>query len=140
MLWVKAFHIVFVVTWFAGLFYLPRLFVHHSLSADAATRERLAIMERKLYRFTTPSMIAVVGFGLWTASFNWEYYREASWFWIKMALVSVLLVYHFTCGYYVRQFAQDTVKHGHIFFRWFNELPVVILIAAVLLAVVKAPL
>lgn len=141
MLWVKAFHIVAIVAWFAALFYLPRLFVYHAMSEDTISRERFKVMERKLYRgIGMPSMIAVLILGAWTASYNWSYYSAAMWFWLKMALVAILLVYHLICGYYVRRFAVDKVERGHVFFRWFNELPVLLLIAIVLLAVLKRPL
>lgn len=140
MLWVKAFHIIAMVAWFAALFYLPRLFVYHALSEDRIGRERFKVMERKLYRgIGTPAMVVTVALGVWTASFNWSYYATATWFWIKMALVAVLLVYHFTCGVYVRRFAADEVTHGHVFFRWFNEFPVLVLISVVLLVVLKLP-
>ena len=140
MLWVKAFHIIAVVTWFAALFYLPRLFVYHAMSEDTISRERFKVMERKLFRgIATPSMIAVVVLGAWTASFNWSYYSGATWFWLKMALVGVLLVYHHMCGVYLRRFAENRMPHGHVFFRWFNEFPVVGLVAIVLLVVLKAP-
>jgi putative membrane protein len=140
MLWVKAFHIIAVVAWFAALFYLPRLFVYHAMSDDTTSRERFKVMERKLYRgIGTPSMVAVIVLGIWTTSFNWSYYLSATWFWLKMALVAILLVYHFICGFYVRRFTEDNVKHGHVFFRWFNEFPVFVLIGAVLLVVLKAP-
>ncbi len=140
MLWVKAFHIVAVVTWFAALFYLPRLFVYHAMSEDTISRERFKVMERKLFRgIATPSMIAVVVLGAWTASFNWAYYSGATWFWLKMALVGILLVYHHMCGVYLRRFAENRMSHGHVFFRWFNEFPVVGLVAIVLLVVLKAP-
>ncbi len=140
MLWTKAFHIVAVITWFSALFYLPRLFVYHAMSEDAISHERFKIMERKLYRgIATPSMIAVLLLGAWTASYNWNYYAGATWFWLKMALVGILLVYHHMCGFYLRRFAEDRNQHGHRFFRWFNELPVLLLIPIVLLVVVKAP-
>lgn len=140
MLWVKAFHIIAVVTWFAALFYLPRLFVYHAMSEDTLSRERFKVMERKLYRgIAVPSMLATLVFGAWTASFNWSYYSSAAWFWWKMALVAILLVYHHVCAYYLRRFAKDQVNRGHVFFRWFNEFPVLLLVAIVLLAVLKAP-
>jgi putative membrane protein len=140
MLWIKALHIVAVVTWFSALFYLPRLFVYHAMSEDTVSRERFKVMERKLYRgIAIPSMIAVLLLGAWTASYNWSYYSGATWFWLKMALVGILLVYHHMCGFYLRSFAEDRNQHGHRFFRWFNELPVLLLVSIVLLVVVKAP-
>ena len=140
MLWVKAFHIIAMVAWFAGLFYLPRLFVYHAMSEDMLSRERFAVMERKLYRgIATPAMLLTLVLGGWTASFNWTYYASASWFWFKMALVAILLVYHHICGLYVRRFAENKVEHSHVYFRWFNEFPVLLLIPIVLLVVLKQP-
>lgn len=140
MLWVKAFHIIAVITWLSALFYLPRLFVYHAMSEDTVSRERFKVMERKLYRgIALPSMIAVLLLGAWTASFNWSYYAGATWFWLKMALVAILLVYHHMCGFYLRRFAEDRNQHRPVFFRWFNEFPVFLLVPIVLLVVLKAP-
>lgn len=137
MLWLKAFHIIFVVCWFAGLFYLPRLFVYHAQCEDQATRHQLAVMERRLYRFVTPLGILAIVLGLWMMASNWSYYRSAGWLHSKLALVVLLAIYHGVCGHYVRAFAAEQVQRGHVFFRWFNELPVLILIPVVILAVVK---
>lgn len=138
MLWLKAFHIISMVCWFAGLFYLPRLFVYHAASEDNASNERFKIMERKLYKgITTPSMIATVIFGLWMLSYNFEGYMTAGWIHLKLCLVVILVGYHFYCGHLVTVFAEDRNKHSHIFYRWFNEFPVFILLAVVILAVVK---
>lgn len=137
LLWLKAFHIIFVVCWFAGLFYLPRLFVYHAQTTDPATRTQLALMERRLYRFVTPLGGLAIGFGLWMTALNWGYYLTAGWFHVKLALVVSLVIYHIACGRYVRAFAADRVAHGHVFFRWFNELPVLILFPVVILAVVR---
>jgi len=138
MLWVKAFHIIFMTAWFAGIFYLPRLFVHHALSEDPATRERLRIMERKLYRFITPFMYLTVGLGLWMLfDYAWATYSHMFWLHIKLALVVVLIGYHFYCGHLVKEFAADRIAHGHVFYRWFNEFPVLLLFAIVILVVVK---
>lgn len=140
MLWVKAFHIIAMVCWFAMLFYLPRLFVYHAMAEDQISRDRFKIMERKLYRgIGTPSMIATVVLGFWVASFNWAYYSHATWFWIKVALVAILIGYHHVCGRYVKLFKEDRNVKNHIFFRWFNEFPVIILIAAILLVVLRQP-
>ncbi len=137
MLWIKALHIIFMVTWFAGLFYLPRLFVYHAMSEDSATRDQFKIMERKLYfGITTPGGVLTIGSGLWL----WLGYGIGShslWLAGKIALVVVLVGYHLWCGQMVRQFAQGTNRHGHMFYRWFNEFPVLILIGAVLLVVLK---
>ncbi len=137
MLWVKAFHLIFMVCWFAGIFYLPRLFVNHAMVRDDSTRARLAQMERKLYRFITPFMFLTIGFGAWLASYNFDYYRQSPWFLIKIALVALLVGYHFYCGRVVKRLANNEDQHSHIYYRVFNELPVLILFAAVLLAVVK---
>src|SRR5690554_5716900 len=125
MLWVKAFHLIAIICWFAALFYLPRLFVYHAMSEDMTSRERFKIMERKLYRgIGTPSLIATVALGVWLSSGNWAYYAESLWYWIKITLVVVLVVYHFICGHFLKQFRDDRCQRGHVFFRWFNEFPV----------------
>lgn len=137
-LWFKAFHIIFVICWFAGLFYLPRLFVHHAQSTEKAAQERLKIMEDKLYRFTTPLMFLAIGFGLAIVALNWPYYlKQAHWFHAKFLLVLFLIVYHFYCGHIVRLFAQGGNQRSHVFYRVFNEIPVLFLFAIVILAVVK---
>jgi putative membrane protein len=138
VLWVKAFHIVFMTAWFAGIFYLPRLFVHHAMSEDAATRDRLKIMERKLYRFITPFMYLTVALGLWMLfDYAWATYSHMLWLHIKLALVVVLIAYHFYCGRLVKEFAEDRSRRSHVFYRWFNEFPVLLLFAIVILVVVK---
>ena len=135
MLWIKSFHIIFVVTWFAGLFYLPRLFVYHAMSTDLAGIERFKIMERKLYYgIMTPSAILAVIFGLWL----WLGYGiSGGWLHVKLALVLMLVAYHFYCGRLLADFRHDRNRHGHIYYRWFNEIPVLILVAVVILVVVK---
>lgn len=138
MLWVKAFHIIAMVCWFAGLFYLPRLFVYHAACEDQPGRDRFKIMERKLYRgITTPAMIATIGFGIWLISYNPSGYLSQGWLHAKLALVLLLIGYHFYCGRLVRVFNDDRNQRTHVFYRWFNELPVLILIAVVVLASVK---
>jgi putative membrane protein len=136
MLWVKSLHIVFMVTWFAGLFYLPRLFVYHAMAGDAASLERFKVMERKLFwGIMTPGAVLTLAFGLWL----WlGWFRGAgSWLHAKLALVALLVGYHFWCYRLLRDFAAGRNRHGHVWFRWFNEVPVVILIATVLLVVLK---
>ena len=139
MLWVKAFHIIFVVTWFAALFYLPRLFVYHAMADDKASNARFKIMERKLYRgIMTPSAILTIVFGGWMLSFySLEQIAAMHWLHAKLTLILLLLVYHFYCGRLLKQFKDDANQRTHIFYRWFNEAPVLILIAVVILAVVK---
>lgn len=137
MLWIKAFHIILVICWFVGLFYLPRLFVYHAQSTDPTTRAQFVIMERRLYRFVTPLAALAIILGIWMMALHWEYYRSAGWLHVKLALVGLLIIYHGFCGYYVRAFAADRVRRSHLFFRYFNELPVLILIPVVILAVVR---
>lgn len=134
MEWLKALHIIFVTSWFAGLFYLPRLFVNHAMVEDAATQERLALMEQKLYRFMTPLAWLALGFGLWL----WLGYGiTGSWMHLKLALVLLLVAYHLYCGKLMRDFAQGRNRHSHVWYRVFNEIPVLILFAVVILVVVK---
>jgi putative membrane protein len=139
MLWVKAFHIIFVITWFAALFYLPRLFVYHAMCEDKAGSERFKIMERKLYRgIMTPSAVLTVLFGLWLLSFySFEQLMAMHWLHAKLTLVLLLLIYHGYCGHLLRQFNEDENQRSHVFYRWFNELPVLILLVVVILVVVK---
>ncbi|KAA0445937.1 MAG: protoporphyrinogen oxidase HemJ [Candidatus Thioglobus sp.] len=138
MLWVKAFHIISVITWFAALFYLPRLFVYHAMSADKISIERFKIMQRKLYRgIMLPSFVATIVFGLWMFFDNWQYYLSQNWMQTKLALVFVLICYHFYCAHLVRVFAADKNTRSHKFYRWLNEAPVLILVAIVILVVVK---
>mgnify|MGYP001828514816 FL=1 len=140
-LWLKAFHIIFMVTWFAGLFYLPRLFVYHAMAEDAATREHLKIMERKLYRFVSPLMWLMVGFGLWLIFINgWDWFAVQTWLQIKLILVAILIGYHFYCRKIVNDFQDDQNVRNHVFYRWFNEFPVLFLFAIVILAIIKQPL
>jgi protoporphyrinogen IX oxidase len=136
----KSLHIIAVICWFAVLFYLPRLFVYHAMTEDQAGKERFKVMERKLYRgIGNPSMIATILFGGWTLSFQWDYYSASTWFWLKMALVFGLVGYHHMCGAYLKKFARDDAVPSHTFFRYFNEIPVLVLIAVVFLVVLKQP-
>ncbi|MGB0866651.1 MAG: protoporphyrinogen oxidase HemJ [Granulosicoccaceae bacterium] len=139
MLWVKAFHIIFVITWFAGLFYLPRLFVYHAMTPaeDTAGHERFKVMERKLYGMTNLGGALAVIFGLWLTIAYTPAFLQQGWFHTKLMLVTLLLGYHFYCGHLVRVFRDDKNTRSHVWFRWFNEAPVLILIAVVLLVVVK---
>ena len=134
MLWVKAFHIIFMVTWFAGLFYLPRLFVYHASSDDAISNERFKIMERKLFwGIATPGGIITAVFGLWLIAILGIPVLSALWLQLKLVLVAVLAGYHVWCGKLVADFKHDRNRHSHVWYRWFNEFPVLILIAVVLL-------
>ncbi len=137
-LWVKAAHIIAFVCWFAGLFYLPRLFVYHRAATDAVSRERFAIMESKLFRIImNPAMIATLAFGVWALVDTWQIYRYAAWLWAKVALVVLLVGYHHYCLRIMRALANDRPAHGDRFLRAFNEMPTVALILVVVLAVVK---
>ncbi|MHB8622114.1 MAG: CopD family protein [Sulfuricaulis sp.] len=139
MLWIKSLHIIFVVTWFAGLFYLPRLFVYHSMTpaTDREGNQRFKVMERKLFfGIMTPGGILTIVFGLWL----WLGYGiTGTWLHIKLALVGLLIAYHLYCGKLLFDFKFERNRHGHVFYRWFNEFPVLILIAVVMLAVTKRP-
>ena len=120
MLWLKALHLIFVVCWFAGIFYLPRILVHYAGSENPAVKAHLAMMARKLYRFVTPFMVLTVGLGLAMVGSNPSYYFSAKWLWVKIALVMVLIAYHLQCGRYVKEANEETSTHGHVFFRFFN--------------------
>lgn len=135
MLWIKAFHIIFMVSWFAGLFYLPRLFVYHAMSDDRVSQERFKLMERKLYYgIMAPAAILTILFGLWLLYY---YHPNALWLHAKLALVGLLVVYHLMCGKYRKDFLSDRNKHSHVYFRFFNEVPVLLLITIIILVVVK---
>ena len=141
MLWIKAFHIVFVASWFAGLFYLPRIFVNLAMveAGSLAEEERLLLMARKLMRFTTLLMVPAVGLGL----VLWLYYGIGltgpgnAWMHAKFTLVLLVMGYHHVCGKLLRQFEAHANQRSHVWFRWFNEMPVVLLILIVILVVVK---
>lgn len=137
MLWVKAFHIVFVASWFAGLFYLPRIFVNLAMVApgSVAERERLLLMARKLLRFTSLLAIPAIGLGLWLWIQWW--WGATGWLHAKLVLVVLVLAYHVACASLLRQLVQDCCTRNHRWFRWFNEIPVVLLTAIVVLVVVK---
>lgn len=136
-LWIKALHLISVVTWFAALFYLPRLFVYHAMAEDEISRERFKVMERKLYRgIMTPSMIAVLVFGGWLLYLN-PGLMKMGWMHAKLALVFLLIGYHHVCLAYMKKFERNENGKSHVFYRWFNEAPVLILIAVICLAVVK---
>ena len=135
MLWIKAWHIIFMVTWFAGLFYLPRLFVYHAMAEDEAGNARFKVMERKLfYGIMTPGGILTVVFGLWL----WLGYGiTGGWLMAKLLLVICLVLYHIYCAMLLVDFKHDRNRHSHVFYRWLNELPVLALIAIIVLVEVK---
>lgn len=136
MLWIKALHIVFVTSWFAGLFYLPRILVNLAMvdAQPSAERDRLLLMARKLYRFMGPLMILALGLGLWL----WLGYGiGGGWMHAKLVLVIALIGYHHMCGAMIKRFERGANARSHVWYRWFNEVPVLILVAVVLLVVLK---
>jgi putative membrane protein len=139
MLWVKAFHIISVITWFAALFYLPRLFVYHSMTDDEISIKRFKVMERRLYQgIMMPSFIITTLLGFWMLyDYAWQEYSTVHWLHIKLILVLVLIAYHFYCGHLVRVFAEDKNTRSDRFYRWFNEFPTVLLLGIIILVVVK---
>ena len=131
---IKALHIIFVTSWFAGLFYLPRLFVNHAMVTDKATIERLELMEHKLYRFMTPLGILAVALGMWL----WFGYGfTGGWLHAQATLGGVLVVYHLYCGRVMRAFAEGRNTRSHVWFRFFNEIPVLVLFVVVFLVMLK---
>lgn len=137
-LWFKAWHVISLVCWFAAIFYLPRLFVYHAMSADKISQERFALMERKLYRgIMTPAMIATWIFGLCMLLPNWDSYKTQVWLHIKLACVIALTVYHIACGRFRLKLIDNPNYKTHVFWRWFNEVPVFILVTVVILVIVK---
>ncbi len=138
MLWVKALHIIFMVTWFSGLFYLPRLFVYHAMATDNISIERFKIMERKLYfGIATPGAIFTILFGIWLLSYNPIGYMHMPWLHVKLGLVLLLVIYHIYLGNLLFKFRHNRNPYGHVFYRILNEIPVVFLAAIVILVVVK---
>ena len=134
MLWVKAFHIIFVISWFAGLFYLPRIYVNLAMAEQEAERERLLLMAGKLYRFMTPLGVLALVFGTWM----WLGYGfRGGWLHVKLLLVLLLVGYHFYCGRLLKTFREGRNTHSHVWYRWFNEMPVLVMMAIVILVVVK---
>lgn len=137
-LWVKAFHIIFMVTWFSGLFYLPRLFVYHAMAADQISNERFKTMERKLYYgITTPGAILTILLGIWMLSVYFNVYMHMPWFHIKLSLVFLLVIYHIYLGFLAHAFSRDKNVHSHRFYRFINEIPVLLLAAIVIMVIVR---
>lgn len=138
MLWVKAFHVIFMVTWFAGLFYLPRLFVYHAQANDKISLDRFKIMERKLFfGIMTPGAVLTIVFGSWVLSYGVNTYMHMQWFHLKLGLVILLVLYHIYLGKLLFDFKADRNKHSHVFYRWLNEVPVIFLVAITILVIVK---
>lgn len=133
ILWIKSFHIFFMVCWFAGIFYLPRLFVNHAMTTEPAVAAQLLVMERKLYRFITPFAVITILLGFALMASAWGYYKSAGWLHAKIFLVVLLVAYHLWCGKLLANFARGANRHSHVFYRWFNEFPVLLLLGIVLL-------
>lgn len=133
MLWIKALHIVFVMSWFAGLFYLPRIFVNLAMETDTTATTRLLLMARKLYRFTTILAIPALIFGAWLMSYGFN----GGWLHAKLALVVLVIGYHHACGSLLKKFERGANRRSHKWYRWFNEVPVILLLLIVILVVVK---
>jgi putative membrane protein len=138
-MWLKALHLIFMVTWFAGLFYLPRLFVYHAMSEDEISKERFKIMERKLFfGIMTPGMILTFIFGIWMlADYAWVMYSKMGWLHVKLTLLVLLVAYHYFCYVWLMDFKHDRNQRSHVFYRWMNEVPVLFLVGIIILAVVK---
>jgi len=135
--WLITFHIVFMVSWFAGLFYLPRFFVYHANFPQGEVHAQFCIMEYKLYRFTMMAMFLTLFFGIWLAILEWEILKNTTWFHLKVALVFLLIAYHFYCGHLLRIFRAEKNLRSHVYYRWFNEIPAIALILIVMLVIVK---
>ena len=138
-MWLKALHLIFMVTWFAGLFYLPRLFVYHAMSVDEISKERFKIMERKLFfGIMTPGMLLTFMFGIWMlADYAWAMYSKMGWLHVKLTLLALMVVYHYFCYVWLLNFKYDRNQRSHVFYRWMNEVPVLFLVGIIILAVVK---
>ena len=141
MLWILAFHVITMVAWFAGLFYLPRLFVYHADSNDTISNERFKIMERKLYRYImTPAGILTTLLGFWLLSYSFDGYLTQHWMQLKLMTVALLWIYHLQCGQIVQHFKSDRNVQSSKFFRFFNEIPTLLLFIIVIAVVVKPAL
>jgi protoporphyrinogen IX oxidase len=138
MLWLKACHIIFMVTWFSALFYLPRLFVYHAMATDKISIERFKIMERKLYYgIAMPGGIFTIIFGLWLLHLLWQTDMPMTWMHMKLGLVLLLIIYHAYLGMLLHTFKADRNKHSHVFYRLLNEIPIILLAAITILVVVR---
>jgi putative membrane protein len=138
MLYVKAFHVIAMVAWFAGLFYLPRLFVYHADTKDLTSLERFKVMEYKLYyAITWPAALITTFLGIWLISYNPAYYLKSGWMHAKLAFVVLLWIYHGFCGYYLHLFGQNKNKKSAYFYRVFNEIPTVLLVGIVILVIAR---
>ena len=140
VLWIKAFHVIFVIAWFAGLLYLPRLFVYHASSEDRLSRDRFALMERKLFTIMSLGGGGALAFGLWLLHrYTWAVHHDALWLHLKLVLVAALVAFHLFCAKLMRDLREDAGRYRPAFFRVLNEVPALLMVAVVLLVVVKKP-
>jgi protoporphyrinogen IX oxidase len=138
MLWVKTFHILFVISWFAGIFYLPRIFVNLAMTDNKPdVYQHLLLMARKLYRFITPFMLLTLISGGWLVSYSLDYYMQSGWFHAKVGLVVLITVYHVMCGNLLKKFEHNKNTKSHVFYRVFNELPVFALLGVLIFVVIR---
>ncbi|MFJ3055702.1 CopD family protein [Herbaspirillum sp. NPDC087042] len=139
MLWIKALHIVFIASWFAGLFYLPRIYVNLAQESEVVARERLLGMARRLYRFTGMTALLALGLGAWLLALTWQFWHGPGngWLHAKLFLVVLVIGYHHACGSLLKKFENGQNRRSHVWYRWFNEVPVLLLLAIVILVVVK---
>ena len=141
MLWIKAFHIIFVIAWFAGLLYLPRLFVYHAMSDDSRSRQRFAQMEWKLFTIMSIGGVGALVFGLWMLlRHTWAVYHDALWLHLKLILATLLVAYHVYCFKLMRDLGTGASTHRPVYFRIINEIPALLMVAVVLLVVLKRPM
>lgn len=137
-MWIKALHVIFMVCWFAGLFYLPRLFVYHAMTTEPAVKQQFRVMEHKLfYYIMTPAAVLTIIFGLCLWLPNYDFYRHALWLHIKLISVLGLIAYHIYCGILLQEFKQEKNKHGHRFYRYFNEVPTLVLFLVIFMTILK---
>lgn len=137
-LWLKVFHLTFVVTWFAALFYLPRLFVYHAEASDQTSLTRFEVMEKRLYYgILLPSSLLVLLIGIVMSALTWEFYVSKTWYWVKIFLVLLLFGYQGMCSRFRKQFASGENTRSHAFYRWFNEVPLVLLVLILIMVVIK---
>ncbi len=138
MLWIKSFHVIFMVTWFAGLFYLPRLLIYHNLSEDSTSHQRFQVMEKRLFAIMTIGGVLACVFGFWLLfAYAWSAFSSMGWLHLKLALVGLLIGFHVYCYFLIRQFESNPHARGDRFLRWFNEFPSLVLIVVTILVVVK---
>ncbi|MDX8388022.1 MAG: CopD family protein [Ghiorsea sp.] len=137
MEWIKVFHIMMFTSWFAGLFYLPRLFVNHAMENHESVHQQLSLMEGKLYRFVTPIMYLTLISGAILSFNQWSYLSNELWFGIKVLVVALLVAYHFYCGHLIKVFLDEKNLRNHVFYRFFNEVPVLGLIAVLIMVIVR---